>query len=127
MSSGPTLKEDTSKKSQKNKTKTTSTKEKSVNKPKIKTQTPITYSPKQEPKNRNLSNREPKSAAKISKNPTTKDSKKNPKKSDFTSPTVNNISELSDSQISDIKGRSKIYKEVNKTTKEHIDLKKKHI
>ena len=54
VSSGPTLKEDTSKKSQKNKTKTTSTKEKSVNKPKIKTQTPITYSPKQEPKNQRI-------------------------------------------------------------------------
>ena len=105
--------------SNKNKSKVTNVKEKSVNKPKVKTQTPLLSSPKQESKNRNLSNREPKSEVKVSIK-----IKTSQKVNDSSEPQIKNISELSESQISDIKGRSNIYKEVNKTTKEHIDLKK---
>ena len=39
---------------------------------------------------------------------------------------MKSISQLSDSQMSDIKGLSNVFKEINKTTKEQIDFKKKY-
>ena len=78
-------KDNISKKPQKNKAKV-QTKEKSVNKPNISTHTRIASSTKQESKNGNLSNRDVKSAVKLSKN--IKDIKKVQKKSDSTTPQI---------------------------------------
>ena len=53
-------------------------------------------------------------------------SKKNSKKNENSLPQLKSLSELTESQNSDIKGRSRIFKEINKTTKEHYDVKKKY-
>ena len=89
------------------------------------TRTPLSpSSPKPQSKNRNLSNREPKSSIKITKNNNNKNSKKS--ETINAEPQMKSISQLSDSQMSDIKGLSNVFKELNKTTKEQIDFKKKY-
>ena len=76
-----------------------------------------TFSPKKEINYNLSSSGEPNSGIKFSKNI---------KKRNEIASSQKNASELSDSQITEGKSRSRVFKELNKTAKEHYDIKKKY-